>query len=61
MSSRRKQLLDHLFDKWDNDGSGFLDQDEVETVMLKYKEGQDSECIDKGTMSAGEIFIYILI
>lgn len=48
MSSRRKQLLDHLFDKWDNDGSGYLDQDEVETVMLKYKEGQESEAIEKG-------------
>lgn len=48
MVSRRKQLLDHLFDKWDNDGSGYLDQDEVENVMLKYKDGQESEAIDKG-------------
>ncbi|KAH3877790.1 hypothetical protein DPMN_001668 [Dreissena polymorpha] len=47
MSSRRKMLLDQLFDRWDNDGSGYLDQDEVETVMLKYKDGQEAQSIDK--------------
>ncbi|XP_060602057.1 EF-hand calcium-binding domain-containing protein 5-like isoform X4 [Ruditapes philippinarum] len=46
MSSRRKMLLDQLFDKWDNDGSGYLDQDEVENVMMKYKDGQESEAIE---------------
>ena len=48
MSSRRKMLMDQLFEKWDNDGSGYLDQDEVENVMMKYKDGQDSEAIEKG-------------
>ncbi|XP_052802445.1 EF-hand calcium-binding domain-containing protein 5-like isoform X2 [Mya arenaria] len=47
MSSRRKMLLDQLFDKWDNDGSGFLDQEEVENVMTKYKDGQESDSIEK--------------
>ncbi|WAR02132.1 LOW QUALITY PROTEIN: EFCB5-like protein [Mya arenaria] len=40
-------LLDQLFDKWDNDGSGFLDQEEVENVMTKYKDGQESDSIEK--------------
>ena len=48
MSSRRKMLMDQLFEKWDNDGSGYLDQDEVENVMMKYKDGQESEAIEKG-------------
>ena len=41
-------LMDQLFEKWDNDGSGYLDQDEVENVMQKYKEGQENEAIEKG-------------
>ena len=48
MSSRRKMLMDQLFEKWDNDGSGYLDQDEVENVMQKYKDGQENEAIEKG-------------
>ena len=40
--------MDQLFEKWDNDGSGYLDQDEVENVMQKYKEGQENEAIEKG-------------
>jgi hypothetical protein len=43
-------LLDQLFDKWDNDGSGYLDQDEVENVMMKYKDGQESEAIETGLL-----------
>jgi len=54
MTSRRKMLLDQLFDRWDNDGSGFLDQEEVETVMLKYKDGQEAEAIEKGGTTAIE-------
>ncbi|PAA85876.1 hypothetical protein BOX15_Mlig022953g2, partial [Macrostomum lignano] len=38
LSAKRKVLLDELFQLWDNDGSGFLDLDEVENVMLKYKD-----------------------
>ena len=57
MSSRRKMLMDQLFEKWDNDGSGYLDQDEVENVMMKYKDGQDSEAIEKGM----EINLFIIL
>ena len=52
MSSRRKMLLDQLFDKWDNDGSGYLDQDEVENVMMKYKDGLENEAIEIGLLIA---------
>ena len=46
--AKRKALLNSLFEMWDNDGSGFLDMDEVETVMKKYKDGMDNEHIERG-------------
>ena len=48
LSARRKALLNSLFEMWDNDGSGFLDLDEVETVMKKYKDGVEMDAIAKG-------------
>ena len=48
ISANRRVQLDTLFEKWDNDGSGYLDLDEVEEVMMKYKEGQEKEAIMKG-------------
>ncbi|KAL3858381.1 hypothetical protein ACJMK2_012972 [Sinanodonta woodiana] len=47
LSSRRKLILDQLFEKWDNDGSGYLDLDEVQAIMQKYKDGQENEAIEK--------------
>ena len=41
--------MNSLFEMWDNDGSGMLDLDEVDTVMKKYKEGLENEAIEKGT------------
>lgn len=40
--------MDSLFEKWDNDGCGYLDMEDVETVMQKYKEGQENEAIVRG-------------
>jgi len=40
--------MDSLFEKWDNDGAGYLDLDEVETVMQTYKEGQEVDAIHRG-------------
>lgn len=34
---------------WDNDSSGFLDLDEVEAVMMKYKDGVNAEAVAQGT------------
>ncbi len=45
---QRKGLLNSLFEMWDNDGSGFLDIDDVQTVMLKYKDGLEKEAISAG-------------
>jgi hypothetical protein len=42
--------MDSLFEKWDNDGCGYLDMEDVETVMQKYKEGQEIEAIQRGTI-----------
>ena len=49
MSAKRKALLNSLFEMWDNDGSGYLDFDEIEVIMKKYKEGMEAEAVSKGT------------
>ncbi|KAL5015803.1 hypothetical protein ScPMuIL_005392 [Solemya velum] len=58
MAVKRKQLMDQLFEKWDNDGSGFLDQDEVEMIMYKYKDGQENETIKKARISFRQKSVY---
>jgi Ca2+-binding EF-hand superfamily protein len=45
---KRKALLNSLFEMWDNDGSGMLNFEEVETLMKKYKEGNEASAIDQG-------------
>ncbi|XP_061179695.1 EF-hand calcium-binding domain-containing protein 5-like isoform X1 [Saccostrea echinata] len=47
LSTQRKHMMDSLFEKWDNDGCGYLDMEDVETVMQKYKEGQETEAIQR--------------
>ena len=47
-SAKQKALLNSLFEMWDNDGSGMLDVDEVETAMKKYKDGMEVESITDG-------------
>ncbi|XP_048764274.1 EF-hand calcium-binding domain-containing protein 5-like isoform X2 [Ostrea edulis] len=47
LSTQRKHMMDSLFEKWDNDGCGYLDLEDVETVMQKYKEGQETEAIQR--------------
>lgn len=47
-SARRRQLFEQLFEKWDNDGSGFLDFDELMSVISKFKENMEAKVIKKG-------------
>ncbi|XP_075710447.1 EF-hand calcium-binding domain-containing protein 5 isoform X2 [Rhinoderma darwinii] len=49
--ARQKLVLQALFEKWDNDGSGFLELEEIEVVLAKYKEGMESEVVTKGRES----------
>ncbi|KAM3934817.1 EF-hand calcium-binding domain-containing protein 5 [Leptodactylus fuscus] len=49
--AKQKLVLQALFEKWDNDGSGFLELEEVEGVLVKYKEGMESEVVSKGRES----------
>ncbi|XP_031752526.1 EF-hand calcium-binding domain-containing protein 5 isoform X2 [Xenopus tropicalis] len=46
--ARQKLVLQALFVKWDNDGSGFLGLDEVEALLFKYKEGMETEVMARG-------------
>ncbi|XP_014346068.2 EF-hand calcium-binding domain-containing protein 5 [Latimeria chalumnae] len=48
IAAQHKLVLDALFETWDNDSAGFLELDEVETALLKYKEGMEKEILDKG-------------
>ncbi|KAG3269679.1 EF-hand calcium binding domain 5 [Ictidomys tridecemlineatus] len=47
---RRELLLEALFQKWDSDGSGFLDLREVDELLYTYKEGMERECMKKAKL-----------
>ncbi|XP_073421528.1 EF-hand calcium-binding domain-containing protein 5 [Dendrobates tinctorius] len=49
--ARQKLVLQALFEKWDNEGSGFLELEEVEGVLAKYKEGMESQLVTRGRES----------
>ncbi|XP_047564983.1 EF-hand calcium-binding domain-containing protein 5 isoform X1 [Lutra lutra] len=48
--ARRELLLEAVFQKWDNDGSGFLDLKEVDEVLYTYKEGMEKESMKKAKL-----------
>ncbi|XP_060244302.1 EF-hand calcium-binding domain-containing protein 5 [Meriones unguiculatus] len=48
--ARRELLLEALFQKWDNDGSGFLDLNEVDELLYTYKEGMEKESMKKAKL-----------
>ncbi|NXS49138.1 EFCB5 protein, partial [Balaeniceps rex] len=45
--AQRKLLLEALFEKWDNNASGFLDLEEVDAVLSTFKEGMEREALRK--------------
>lgn len=45
-------LLEALFQKWDNNGSGFLNLSEVDDLLYTYKEGMERESMKKGKILA---------
>ncbi|KAM6048389.1 EF-hand calcium-binding domain-containing protein 5 isoform 2-T5 [Theristicus caerulescens] len=45
--ARRKLILEALFEKWDNNASGFLDLEEVDAVLSAFKEGMEKEALRK--------------
>lgn len=50
--AQRKLLLEALFEKWDNNASGFLDLEEVDAVLSTFKEGMEKETLRKGKETA---------
>ncbi|XP_010138762.1 PREDICTED: EF-hand calcium-binding domain-containing protein 5-like [Buceros rhinoceros silvestris] len=50
--AQRKLLLEALFEKWDNNASGFLDLEEVDAVLSTFKEGMEKEALRKGKETA---------
>ncbi|XP_065274574.1 EF-hand calcium-binding domain-containing protein 5 [Emys orbicularis] len=50
--ARRKLLLEALFEKWDNECSGYLDLKEVDAVLGTFKEGMEKEALKKGKKTA---------
>ncbi|XP_058415451.1 EF-hand calcium-binding domain-containing protein 5 [Diceros bicornis minor] len=47
---RRGLLLEALFQKWDSDGSGFLNLKEVDELLYTYKEGMEKESMRKAKL-----------
>ncbi|XP_004685203.1 PREDICTED: EF-hand calcium-binding domain-containing protein 5 [Condylura cristata] len=47
---RRELLLESLFQKWDTDGSGFLNLKEVDELLYTYKEGMEKESMKKAKL-----------
>ncbi|XP_036051268.1 EF-hand calcium-binding domain-containing protein 5 [Onychomys torridus] len=47
---RRVLLLEALFQKWDNDSSGFLSLNEVDDLLYTYKEGMERESMKKAKL-----------
>nr|XP_056720988.1 EF-hand calcium-binding domain-containing protein 5 [Euleptes europaea] len=47
---RQQLLLSALFEKWDNEGSGFLDMEEVDAVLGTFKEGMEQEALEKAKL-----------
>ncbi|NXF34989.1 EFCB5 protein, partial [Nyctibius bracteatus] len=45
--AQRKLLLEALFEKWDNNASGFLDLEEVDAVLSTFKDGMEKEALRK--------------
>ena len=35
LSAKHKQMVDNLFNKWDNDGQGYIDNEEVDEILSK--------------------------
>ncbi|XP_027717508.1 EF-hand calcium-binding domain-containing protein 5 [Vombatus ursinus] len=50
MEMRRKILLEALFQKWDNEGSGFLDLYEVDKLLFTYKKGMEKVSMMKAKL-----------
>jgi len=48
---KQRNRLDNLFEKWDNEGSGYLELEEFETIAHKYKDGLEKQAINRGTTS----------
>ncbi|XP_061461320.1 EF-hand calcium-binding domain-containing protein 5 isoform X2 [Rhineura floridana] len=47
---RQQLLLAALFEKWDNECSGFLDMEEVDAVLSTFKEGMEEEALNKAKL-----------
>lgn len=45
---RQGLLLKALFQKWDSDGSGFLDLEEIDKILHAYKDGMEKGSMKKG-------------
>ncbi|XP_071486075.1 EF-hand calcium-binding domain-containing protein 5-like [Diadema antillarum] len=46
-AAKRSQMVDQLFDKWDNDGSGYLDLEEFHSIISKFKDNMESKIMAK--------------
>ncbi|XP_015222992.2 EF-hand calcium-binding domain-containing protein 5 [Lepisosteus oculatus] len=45
--AQRARAIDELFERWDNEGRGFLERSEVEGVLSQYKEGAERAAMER--------------
>uniref|UniRef100_A0ACB8EDA2 Uncharacterized protein n=1 Tax=Sphaerodactylus townsendi TaxID=933632 RepID=A0ACB8EDA2_9SAUR len=57
--ARQHLLLAALFEKWDNEGSGFLDMKEVDAVLSTFKEGMEQEALEKDYWTMGLRIVHL--
>ncbi|XP_070591568.1 EF-hand calcium-binding domain-containing protein 5 [Erythrolamprus reginae] len=48
--AHKELLIAALFEKWDNESSGFLEMSEVDSVLNTFKEGMEEEALTKAKM-----------
>ena len=51
---KRRAQLNNLFEMWDNDASGYLNMEEVEVILKRYKEGSENDAILKGLVPSSQ-------
>ena len=49
-AQRRYSCINHLFESWDNDSSGYLELEELQMVIKTWKNFTDEQALLHGTM-----------
>ncbi|XP_039261348.2 EF-hand calcium-binding domain-containing protein 5-like isoform X2 [Styela clava] len=51
LAAKHHEMIENIFNKWDNDGQGYLDIETIEDVLSKYKGGMEASALKRGRMT----------